>query len=372
MSLLIKRRKERVKHNKMKANLKSLIFSFILIGSFAFLATSACNQTAKAKPSFVHKLPPRSGVVAKIGGQEITEEALVGDGKMDFFNIKKQEYDLKVDRINKLMVDILVGNEAKTAKMPLEEFINKKIVKGEIKITDKEYDKFVVDRHIPQNQLNPQIKEKIINYLQTSKRQEMIQAYIGQLTAKSPVELYFDKPKMQVNVDFGKGPMMGGEKASVAIVEFSDFQCPYCARAADTIGEVKKKYGNKVKITFRHFPLPNHKEARPASEASMCINEQSSQKFWKFHDLLFKNQDKMDTANLEKYAKDVGADTKKFKECFDSKKFASFVQSDLEYGEKIGVRSTPTFFINGQLMSGALPIEQFSDVIDDELAAAKK
>ena len=94
-------------------------------------------------------------------------------------------------------------------------------------------------------------------------------------------------------------------------------------------------------------------------------------KFWKFHDLAFKNQEKLEKSSLEKYAKDSGADVKKFNECMDTKKFADYVQKDMEYGEKIGVKSTPTFFVNGQMLSGALPIESFSEVIDEELKTKK-
>jgi protein-disulfide isomerase len=101
----------------------------------------------------------------------------------------------------------------------------------------------------------------------------------------------------------------------------------------------------------------------------MCVNDQGTAKFWKFHDLAFKNQDKLDPANLEKFAKESGADVAKYKECVSAKKFADYVQKDMEYGEKIGVKSTPTFFVNGQLISGALPIEAFSEVIDEELSS---
>jgi protein-disulfide isomerase len=204
------------------------------------------------------------------------------------------------------------------------------------------------------------------------KKQEAIQAYIGKLTRSNPVEVYFVKPKMQVNVEVGNSPVFGGDKAAVTVVEFSDFQCPFCSRGAETVTAIKKKYGSKVKVAFRHFPLPMHKDAKPASEASMCVHEQNADKFWKYHDLLFKNQDKLDGPSLEKYAKEVGADTKKFQECMTAKKYADFVQKDLEYGEKIGVRSTPTFFINGQMVAGAVPIEQISEIVDEELENAKK
>lgn len=334
-----------------------------------FGVVSACSgQQAKAKPNFVQKDAPKPGIVAKIGGSEITEEELIGDEKLEFLDLKKREYELKMNQLNKLMVEKLIGEEAKKANMSLNDFIDKKVIGGEIKISDAEYKKFVAEKHIPESQLNAQVKERIMQYLQGMKKQEKVQEYIGKLTKSNPVEVYFAKPKLTMNVEAGDAPYTGDKNAKVTIVEFSDFQCPFCSRAAETVNQLKKKYGNKVKIAFRHFPLPMHREARPASEASMCVNEQSGDKFWKFHDLAFKNQDKLDNASLEKYAKEAGADMKKFSECFNGKKYAAFVQKDLEYGEKIGVRSTPTFFINGQLVSGAVPVETFSEIIDEELA----
>ncbi len=330
----------------------------------------ACtNQKASAKPNIITKDPPKPGVVAKINGMDITEEELVGEDKLDFFDLKKREYELKMDRLNKLMVDRLVGGEAKKANLSVEEYINKTVIKGDIKIGDAEFKKFVKDKRIPDAQLTPQIKERINTYLQTQKKQELVQQYIAKLTKSNPVEVYFTKPKQHIEVAVGKAPSAGKADAKVTVIEFSDFQCPFCSKGADVLNEIKKKYGNKVLVAFKHFPLPMHKEARPASESSMCVHEQSVDKFWKYHDLLFKNQDKFDDANLEKFVKDVGADVTKWKECFTTKKFKDFVQADLDQGEKIGVRSTPTFFINGQLISGALPLESFSEIIDEELAA---
>jgi protein-disulfide isomerase len=165
---------------------------------------------------------------------------------------------------------------------------------------------------------------------------------------------------------------MGKDSAPVTIVEFSDFQCPFCSRAAETVNEIKKKYGNKVRVAFKHFPLPMHREAGPTSEMAMCVHEQNPDKFWKFHDLAFKNQDKLDEANLIKFAKDAGVDGKKAEECLKAGKFKQMVSEDMAYGEKIGVRSTPTFFINGQLVAGALPIESFSEIIDEAISDSKK
>jgi protein-disulfide isomerase len=350
--------------------------SLSLVGSFAtalsLVVIGACTDQAKAKPNFVHKESSKPGVVAKIGDEEITEDTLIGDDKLDFFEIKKREYDLKMERLNKLLVEKLVGAEAKKANMSLDDFISKKITKGEIKISDSDYKKFVAEKHIPESQINPQIQERIKSYLQTMKKQDLVTAYVAKLTNGKPVEVYFNKPKMQVDVEVGQAPIYGNKDASVTVVEFSDFQCPFCSRAAETVTLLKKKYGSKVKLAFRHFPLPMHHDAKPAAEASMCMNDQSTDKFWKFHDLAFKNQTNLDKASLDKYAKEAGADMKKFDECVTAKKFAEYVQSDVAYGEKIGVKSTPTFFVNGQLVSGAVPIEQFSEIIDEALEEKKK
>jgi len=289
---------------------------------------------------------------------------------MDFFELKKREYELKMDRINRLMTEKLLGAEAKKANLSLEDYITKNIVKGDTKISDAEIKKFIAEKKIPESQVNDQIKDRIKAYMLNEKRQNAIQAAIAKLTKSTPVEVYFEKPKMDVQVDLGDAtPTLGKKGAKVTIIEFSDFQCPFCSRGAETVHELQKKYGNKVVIGFRHFPLPMHKEARPASEASMCVNEQSTDKFWKFHDLVFKNQQGLDEAGLEKLAKEAGANVDKFKECVKAKKFAKHVEDDMSYGEKVGVRSTPTFFVNGQMINGAVPIEQFAEIIDEELAS---
>ena len=350
---------------------KYLSFAFVtfISATAAIALITACSDQAKAKLNLIHKDAPKEGVVAKIGGEEITEEQLIGDDKLDFFDLKKREYDLKMARLEKLMIDKLVGQEAQKAQMSTEDYINKKVIGSEIKISDAEFKKFIAEKHIPESQLNPQIKDRINAYLQTMKKQDLVQAHLAKLTKSNPVEVYFKKPKLQVPVEAGDAPMTGKKDAGVTIVEFSDFQCPFCSRGAEIVTQIKKKYGGKVKIAFKHFPLPMHHDARAVAEASMCVHEQNADKFWSFHDLVFKNQDKLDKASLEKFVKDVKADVKKYNECMDSKKFADYVKKDMEYGEKIGVKSTPTFFVNGQLISGAVPLETFSEIIDEELSA---
>lgn len=164
----------------------------------------------------------------------------------------------------------------------------------------------------------------------------------------------------------GNSPAKGSSQAKVTIVEFSDFQCPYCGKVQDTLKKIFETYPNKVKLVFRNYPLPFHENAEPAAQASLCANEQG--KFWEFHDKLFANQEKLTLTDLKQYAANLGLDTNKFNSCLDSNKYKETVQKDTKDGQAVGVSGTPAFFINGRLVTGAQPFENFKKIIDEELA----
>ena len=157
--------------------------------------------------------------------------------------------------------------------------------------------------------------------------------------------------------------LSGNANSKVKIVEFSDFQCPFCGAVEPTLAGLIKKYGNDVAVYYRHFPLTSiHPSAQKAAEASECAAEQG--KFKEYHGVLFKNQQALDLASLKKYAGDIGLDAAKFSQCFDSAKFAGKVNSDASLGSGVGVNGTPAFFINGQQVVGAQPQANFEKVID--------
>ena len=173
-------------------------------------------------------------------------------------------------------------------------------------------------------------------------------------------------PRVQISLD--DDPVMGSEDAPVTIVEFSDFQCPFCARFfSQTLPLIEKDYidSGKVKLVYRDFPLSFHQNAQKAAEASECADEQG--KFWEYHDKMFENQNALDTTSLKKYAEDLGLDTAEFNDCLDSGQMASKVQNDVNDGQKYGVTGTPTFFINGIKVVGAQPYSAFHEVINQEL-----
>src|SRR5918996_823668 len=173
--------------------------------------------------------------------------------------------------------------------------------------------------------------------------------------------------KVEVPAD---SPIMGPKHAKVTLVEWSDFECPFCGRVSPTLEEIKKTYGKDVRVVFRHQPLPFHANAKLAAEASMAANEQG--KFWPYHDKLFANQRALDRASLEKYAQELGLNVAKFKSALDSGKFRAKVEADAAAGSAVGANGTPTFHINGRELVGAQPFPAFKAVIDEEIAKADK
>jgi protein-disulfide isomerase len=163
-------------------------------------------------------------------------------------------------------------------------------------------------------------------------------------------------------------PTWGPDDASVVIVEFSDFQCPFCQRfATQTLPQIRDNYGDRVRYVFRDFPLSQiHPAAQKAAEAAQCAQEQGH--FWEYHDLLFANQSALDATNLKSYAEQVGADAEEFNDCLESEKNQQEVLLDLQDGRDAGISGTPGFIVNGLLISGAQPYEQFQQVLDQLLA----
>jgi protein-disulfide isomerase len=162
-------------------------------------------------------------------------------------------------------------------------------------------------------------------------------------------------------------PSVGPKDAPIVIVEFSDFQCPYCARFHDqTLQSLLAAYPGKIRFVYRHFPLSSiHSNAFRAAEASMCAYEQGA--FWLYHDRIYENQAKLGSELFVQIASDLGLDLESFRSCLVNEDYKDQVQSDVDFADSLGVRSTPTFFINGLPFIGAQPLDAFKQVIDSEL-----
>ena len=167
-----------------------------------------------------------------------------------------------------------------------------------------------------------------------------------------------------------EGEFRGPADALVNIVVFSDFQCPFCGRVNPTLEKLSKDYAGKVRVFFKHYPLPFHQDAPLASQAALAAGAQG--KFWDMHDKLFANQQALKRPDLDRYAKELGLDEGKFKQALDSNAFKARVDADMALGSSVGVNGTPASFINGRLVSGAQPYEEFKPIVDQEIATANK
>lgn len=173
------------------------------------------------------------------------------------------------------------------------------------------------------------------------------------------------------DVDTDDDPSIGPKTAPVTIIEFSDYQCPYCRRWAEQVeGELLKTYGDKIRIVYRDFPLTSiHPEALPAAEAANCAGEQG--KYWEYHDALFGRKHGLGHDAYLAYAKDLGLNMAQFTQCLDEHRYQDEIKADQQYAMQLGVRSTPTFFINGIPVVGAQPFSVFKQIIDKELKNAQ-
>ncbi|PIR22756.1 MAG: hypothetical protein COV44_06265 [Deltaproteobacteria bacterium CG11_big_fil_rev_8_21_14_0_20_45_16] len=171
-----------------------------------------------------------------------------------------------------------------------------------------------------------------------------------------------DRMKNRVETSIVGAPVKGLENAPITIVEFSDFECPFCSRVLPAVDQVMKTYEGKVKLAFRQNPLPFHKSATPAAKAAMAAQEQG--KFWEYHDLLFKNQRELNEKNFIKWAKDLKLDVAKFEKDMKNPAYQKRIDEDQDFARKNGAGGTPSFFINGVRLVGAQPFENFKEIID--------
>lgn len=282
-----------------------------------------------------------------------------------------QLYEGRRGALEAIVAQMLIEQAAKGKGMAVEQYTEAEVASRIKPVTEGQIVSFFQEN---QGQMQGQPLQKmttpIRNYLEEQERANAYRAFVNDLKKAGPaVTMVLDAPRSVVAVDAGD-PVLGPATAPVTIVEFSDFQCPFCQRVSPTLKRVRDAYGDRVRIVWKDFPLTSiHPQAFKAAEAAQCAHEQG--KFWEYHDRLFGNQQALQVESLKKYAADAGLDAAKFGSCLDTAKYAERVQAQMGVGAGLGVNSTPAVFINGRLLSGAQPYETFVTVIDEELERAR-
>jgi protein-disulfide isomerase len=331
--------------------------------SAAFLGAAVIALGAGAGPAAA-----AGDAVATVGTRTITKSELEEHVKPKLIEVENTRYEALKEGLDEMGSEEPFKQEAKARGKTVEQLEQEEVTAKIAAPSDAEIQKVYDDNKAQLGgQTLDQIKPRIVEYLKGQKEEERREAYVSELKAKYKTTIALRPPI--VEVDTAGQPSRGGANAPVTIVEFSDYQCPFCKRAEGVVDEVMKTYGDKVRLVFRDYPLPMHPNARPASEAAACANAQG--KFWEYHAKLFANQGQLAEDNLKAYAKELGLDTAKFDDCLAKKPFAKEIDKDIADGAKVGVNGTPAFFVNGRMLSGAQPFDKFKAVIDEELAAKK-
>jgi protein-disulfide isomerase len=330
------------------------------LAAAALAAAAPAAEAPPAKPA-VAEAPGKP--VALVGTVPITEAQLDETVEGQLRELRMREFQIKSQALDELIAQKLVENEAAARGVTVAALL-KTEVEDKAPMTDAEVTAFYQANKArfgttPEEEALKQIQLRLPQQRQRERRA----AWVRELRQKASVRVLLEP--LRVAVDIEGRPVRGNPKAPITIVEFSDFQCPYCSRARPTVNKVREAYGDQVRVIFRNFPLQIHAEAQKAGEAASCAGEQG--KFWEMHDLMFANQQKLKVADLKEQAAGLGLNAETFNQCLDSGKHASDVQKDTEQGADYGVTGTPAFFINGRPLVGAQPYESFAQLIDDEL-----
>jgi protein-disulfide isomerase len=315
---------------------------------------------------------PRDGtdIVARVGDRSITRDEL--DRRWaeleaaSFAEVRQSTYEARQRMLDGMIGEYLIDLEAKTRGISRERLLEIELSTRIRPITNEEIAAFY--RSMGERaggatliQLTPAIRQAIEEQRPVQARQ----AFIDDLRrASTSVRTMLEPPRLQVTTA-ATDPALGPPDAPVEIVEFSDFQCPYCQRVQPVLQKARATFGDRVHLVFKDFPLSIHPNAFAAAEAAQCARDQG--RFWEYHDLLFANQQALSRDDLKRRAASLTLDTARFNTCLDEERFKYLVQADVDESQRYGVSSTPTFFINGRLLTGAQPFAAFEQIILEEL-----
>ncbi len=325
-----------------------------LIGCGLFLAAFSGNRaqnldrpvavSAGAHRVFVDELPPETaGEIAQL---------------------KIREYEIKVRAYQNVMVRRLLEAEAQKRKLTLEQLIEAEGRARSPQPTDEDLASFFEQRKANYEAPLDKVKDRVRADFAQERLRDGQRQYVQEVWRAAAVEVLLPLPRFEVAADPAR--VRGTRGAPIQIVEFSDFQCPFCRRVQPTLQALLAKYPGQISVSFRDFPIIElHPMAHVSAQAAKCAGDQG--KFWEYHDLLFAESAAPTRDTLGKFAAQLGLEEKSFAACLDQKLHAKAVDADLDAGQRVGVNSTPVFFINGIFVSGAQPLEEFTRIIDREL-----
>ena len=302
--------------------------------------------------------------VAQIGGKTLTGTDFENKEAGDLLQARYKMYESERKVLDKYIDDELLKQQADKAGMTVDQLLEKQVYKGIKDPTDDQMEVFYEGLK-SQDQTFSEVRGQILDHIREVRRDKARDAYLGSLRESSHIEILLAPPVADVD---GQGDHVRGPKdAAVTLVEFADYECPYCSKVDPLLQSMEKEYGNRLKVVFKDFPLPMHKDAEKAAEGARCAGEQG--KFWEYHDLLFSSH-QVDVPSLKNHAGELKLDQAKFDACLDSGAEAAAVKKDQVEGMRLGLTGTPSFFANGHFFSGAADSGMLHEIIGMEMPAS--
>jgi protein-disulfide isomerase len=308
-------------------------------------------------------------IVAVIHGREIRAAEVDSYISPQLHALRLNMYDLQRNMLETLLTKIVIEEEAQRRGVSVEQL--RQALTADVTVSPDE----VADAYANAASRTPvgipdgsDVREQIKTSLLAQKRANAFRSAVTELRAALSVDILLQPPPpLRLGVT-GSGPAWGKSDAPLTIVEFADFECPYCRQLTATLDKVFAEYGDKVQFSYRHLPLPNHRFAFKAAQASVCADQQG--KFWDYHSKLFKATRELSTETLAEIARELKLDPAQYAGCMSGEASRKIVSADVQEAMRLGITSTPTLFVNGRLVRGAAPPEELKKILAEELALA--
>ena len=304
-------------------------------------------------------------VLARVNDKEITQKQVDDSIGAQIYPLQQQLYAIRKAALDNLVTRKILESEATSRGVSVEE-LRKQLILGEINVTASQVEEAYKQNASFFASMSPdEARERLRLDLENQARMKNYRSGLETLRKKWTVRIDFSPPVFVSELDDGVSPAKGSENPRVTIVEFSDFECPFCNQVQSTLKQIMESYGREVRLVFKHFPLEGHRNAFPAARAAYCAAEQD--RFWQFHDALFSAQDLSPPA-LQKIASDLGLAPARFQTCLNSEQSRTAIIKDLETAKLFRLDSTPSFIVNGKLIKGAVSFADFQRIIEQELS----
>ncbi|HJT67723.1 MAG TPA: thioredoxin domain-containing protein [Pyrinomonadaceae bacterium] len=303
-------------------------------------------------------------VVATVNGREITLRQVDEAVSAAVGPLQQQLFAIRRVALENLIVARVLESEARAQGVSVEE-LRQRLTRGEIAVTRAQVeDAYAQNASFFASMSPDEARERLRLDLETQARMKNYRAGLEALRQKWTVAVNFVGPPLAMELDDGLSPVKGAPKAAVTIVEFSDFECPFCRQVQETLKQIAGRYSDDVRLVFKHLPSEGHRNSLMAARAAYCAGEQD--RFWQFHDALFAAKE-LSAEVFSELAVSRGLGRERFAECLGAERSRSAVLKDIEAAKRYRIDSTPSFLLNGKLVKGALSLPEFQNLIEREL-----